>query len=89
MGFPCCLWQIFLCIVGVIAVAASVIPWILILVGPLLIIFVFLCRYFLKTSRDIKRLERTGNKTSTKLAKTFAVVHHVYQSVLSLESCRD
>uniref|UniRef100_A0A8C4Z9S7 Uncharacterized protein n=1 Tax=Gadus morhua TaxID=8049 RepID=A0A8C4Z9S7_GADMO len=51
--------QIALHMVGVIAVAASVVPWILILVVPLLIIFVFLRRYFLKTSRDIKRLERT------------------------------
>ncbi|CAL8283040.1 unnamed protein product [Gadus morhua 'NCC'] len=52
-------WQISLHMVGVIAVAVSVVPWILILVIPLLIIFAFLCRYFLKTSRDIKRLERT------------------------------
>ncbi|CAL8406684.1 unnamed protein product [Arctogadus glacialis] len=51
--------QIALHMVGVIAVAASVVPWILILVVPLLIIFVILRRYFLKTSRDIKRLERT------------------------------
>ncbi|CAL8406691.1 unnamed protein product, partial [Arctogadus glacialis] len=52
-------WQISLHMVGVIVVAASVVPWILILVIPLLIIFAFLRRYFLKTSRDIKRLERT------------------------------
>ncbi|KAL2087480.1 hypothetical protein ACEWY4_016308 [Coilia grayii] len=51
--------QVFLQIVGVIAVAASVIPWILIPVLPLLIAFVFLRRYFLQTSRDVKRLEGT------------------------------
>ncbi|KAM8873018.1 ATP-binding cassette sub-family C member 4 [Synchiropus picturatus] len=51
--------QIFLQILGVIAVAASVLPWILIPVLPLLIGFLFLRRYFLQTSRDIKRLEST------------------------------
>ncbi|KAL1021945.1 hypothetical protein UPYG_G00020230 [Umbra pygmaea] len=51
--------EIFLEIIGVIAVAASVIPWILIPLLPLLIIFLFLRRYFLQTSRDVKRLEST------------------------------
>ncbi|XP_014906070.1 ATP-binding cassette sub-family C member 4 isoform X2 [Poecilia latipinna] len=51
--------QVFLQILGVIAVAASVIPWILIPVVPLLGLFLFLRRYFLKTSRDVKRLEST------------------------------
>ncbi|XP_052455081.1 ATP-binding cassette sub-family C member 4 [Carassius gibelio] len=51
--------QVFLQIIGVIAVASSVIPWILIPVLPLLISFLFLRRYFLQTSRDVKRLEST------------------------------
>lgn len=51
--------QVFLQILGVIAVAASVIPWILIPVLPLLLFFIYLRRYFLRTSRDIKRLEST------------------------------
>ncbi|XP_014005976.1 ATP-binding cassette sub-family C member 4 [Salmo salar] len=51
--------QIFLQIIGVIAVAASVIPWILIPLVPLVIVFLFLRRYFLQTSRDVKRLEST------------------------------
>ncbi|KAJ8350063.1 hypothetical protein SKAU_G00251930, partial [Synaphobranchus kaupii] len=51
--------QVFLQILGVIAVATSVIPWILIPVLPLLIVFIILRRYFLQTSRDIKRLEST------------------------------
>ncbi|KAL7891061.1 hypothetical protein AOLI_G00005370 [Acnodon oligacanthus] len=51
--------QAFLQIIGVIAVAASVIPWIMIPVLPLLIVFLFLRRYFLQTSRDVKRLEST------------------------------
>uniref|UniRef100_A0AAR2K3Q2 Cystic fibrosis transmembrane conductance regulator n=1 Tax=Pygocentrus nattereri TaxID=42514 RepID=A0AAR2K3Q2_PYGNA len=51
--------QVFLQIIGVIAVAASVIPWIMIPVLPLLIVFLFLRRYFLQTSRDVKRLEST------------------------------
>ncbi|XP_041834872.1 ATP-binding cassette sub-family C member 4-like [Melanotaenia boesemani] len=51
--------QVFLQILGVIAVASSVIPWILIPVAPLLGIFIFLRRYFLRTSRNVKRLEST------------------------------
>uniref|UniRef100_A0A673LQU3 Multidrug resistance-associated protein 4 n=1 Tax=Sinocyclocheilus rhinocerous TaxID=307959 RepID=A0A673LQU3_9TELE len=52
--------QVFLQIIGVIAVASSVIPWILIPVLPLLISFLFLRRYFLRTSRDVKRIESTS-----------------------------
>uniref|UniRef100_A0A668AYE6 ATP binding cassette subfamily C member 4 (PEL blood group) n=1 Tax=Myripristis murdjan TaxID=586833 RepID=A0A668AYE6_9TELE len=51
--------QVFLQVVGVIAVSAAVIPWILIPVVPLLVVFLFLRCYFLQTSRDIKRLEST------------------------------
>ncbi|KAM3862000.1 ATP-binding cassette sub-family C member 4-like [Diretmus argenteus] len=51
--------QVLLQVLGVIAVAAAVIPWILIPVVPLIIAFLFLRCYFLQTSRDIKRLEST------------------------------
>lgn len=57
-----CSDQLFLQILGVIAVSASVIPWILIPVLPLLIVFVYLRRYFLQTSRDVKRLESTSER---------------------------
>ncbi|XP_061486083.1 ATP-binding cassette sub-family C member 4 isoform X2 [Rhineura floridana] len=51
--------QTLLQICGVVAVAIGVIPWILIPLVPLFILFIFLRRYFLDTSRDIKRLEST------------------------------
>ncbi|NXM55939.1 MRP4 protein, partial [Illadopsis cleaveri] len=51
--------QTLLQILGVVAVAVAVIPWILIPLIPLFILFIFLRRYFLDTSRDIKRLEST------------------------------
>ncbi|XP_066477246.1 ATP-binding cassette sub-family C member 4 [Tiliqua scincoides] len=51
--------QTLLQICGVVAVAVAVIPWILIPLVPLFILFIFLRRYFLATSRDIKRLEST------------------------------
>nr|XP_046259914.1 ATP-binding cassette sub-family C member 4-like isoform X1 [Scatophagus argus] len=51
--------QVFLQVIGVIAVSAIIIPWILIPVAPLLAVFLFLRCYFLQTSRDIKRLEST------------------------------
>ncbi|XP_070787041.1 ATP-binding cassette sub-family C member 4-like [Enoplosus armatus] len=52
-------YQLFLQNVGVVVVAASVIPLILIPVVPLLFIFLYLRRFFLHTSRDVKRLEST------------------------------
>ncbi|XP_037829737.1 multidrug resistance-associated protein 4 isoform X2 [Kryptolebias marmoratus] len=52
-------YQCFLQIVGVVSVVASVIPLILIPVVPLLLFFVYLRRYYLHTSRDVKRLEST------------------------------
>ncbi|KAG7502088.1 Multidrug resistance-associated 4 [Solea senegalensis] len=51
--------QIFLQVIGVVVVAAVIIPWILIPIVPLLAVFLYLRRYFLQTSRDIKRLEST------------------------------
>uniref|UniRef100_A0A3P9LA07 Multidrug resistance-associated protein 4 n=1 Tax=Oryzias latipes TaxID=8090 RepID=A0A3P9LA07_ORYLA len=51
--------QVFLQVIGVIAVAAIIIPWILIPIVPLLGVFLFLRHYFLQTSRDIKHLEST------------------------------
>lgn len=41
--------------------ATVIIPWILVPVVPLLAVFLLLRRYFLRTSRDIKRLESTSN----------------------------
>ncbi|XP_004680354.2 PREDICTED: multidrug resistance-associated protein 4 [Condylura cristata] len=51
--------QTFLLVVGVVGVAVAVIPWIAIPLLPLGIIFFVLRRYFLETSRDVKRLEST------------------------------
>ncbi|XP_037318658.2 ATP-binding cassette sub-family C member 4-like isoform X2 [Pungitius pungitius] len=52
-------YQLFLQNVGVVAVAASVIPFILIPVIPLLVVFLYLRRFYLCTSREVKRLEST------------------------------
>lgn len=54
------LLQVLFQICGVVGVAIVVIPWILIPLVPLFILFIFLRRYFLDTSRDIKRLESTS-----------------------------
>ncbi|XP_044525283.1 ATP-binding cassette sub-family C member 4 [Gracilinanus agilis] len=51
--------QTLLQVIGVVAVAMAVIPWIALPLIPLAIIFIFLRRYFLETSRDVKRLEST------------------------------
>ncbi|XP_060250617.1 ATP-binding cassette sub-family C member 4-like isoform X4 [Ovis aries] len=51
--------QTFLLMIGVMVVMVAAIPWTAIPVIPLGIIFFFLRRYFLETSRDVKRLECT------------------------------
>ncbi|KAM9674349.1 ATP-binding cassette sub-family C member 4-like isoform 2-T3 [Dama dama] len=51
--------QTFLLVVSVVGVMVATIPWIAIPVIPLGIIFFFLRRYYLETSRDVKRLECT------------------------------
>ena len=51
------LFQTFLLVIGVVGVMVAAIPWTAIPVIPLGIIFFFLRRYFLETSRDVKRLE--------------------------------
>ncbi|XP_065758076.1 ATP-binding cassette sub-family C member 4-like isoform X2 [Muntiacus reevesi] len=49
--------QTFLQVIAVVGVVVAVIPWMAIPVIPICIIFFFLRRYFLETSRDVKRLE--------------------------------
>ncbi|XP_045018379.1 ATP-binding cassette sub-family C member 4-like [Bubalus bubalis] len=51
--------QTFLLVIGVVGVMVAAIPWTAIPVIPLGIIFFFLRRYFLETSREVKRLECT------------------------------
>ncbi|XP_060775099.1 multidrug resistance-associated protein 4 isoform X2 [Neoarius graeffei] len=74
--------QVFLQIIGVIAVATSVIPWILIPVLPLLIVFLFLRRYFLQTSRDIKRLEATTR------SPVFSHLSSSLQGLSTIRACK-
>ncbi|XP_060923036.1 ATP-binding cassette sub-family C member 4-like [Limanda limanda] len=52
-------YQLFLQNTGVVVVAASVIPLILIPIIPLILLFLYLRRFYLSTSRDVKRLEST------------------------------
>ncbi|XP_021104693.1 multidrug resistance-associated protein 4 isoform X2 [Heterocephalus glaber] len=49
--------QVLLLVISMVAVAVAVIPWIAVPIIPLAIIFFILRRYFLETSRDVKRLE--------------------------------
>uniref|UniRef100_H3DQA7 ATP binding cassette subfamily C member 4 (PEL blood group) n=1 Tax=Tetraodon nigroviridis TaxID=99883 RepID=H3DQA7_TETNG len=71
--------QVFLQVIGVIAVAAVIIPWILLPVAPLLAVFLYLRRYFLQTSRDIKRLESTTRSP---------VFSHLSSTLLGLSTIR-
>lgn len=51
--------QCFLLILGIVVVVGIVIPWIFIPLVPIGILFVVVRRYYIRTSRHIKRLEGT------------------------------
>ncbi len=54
------IFQNALMIVGIVVMVGALIPWVFIPMVPLVIVFFLLRRYFLRTSRDIKRLEGTS-----------------------------
>ena len=62
--------------IGVVGVMVAAIPWTAIPVIPLGIIFFFLRRYFLETSRDVKRLECTSEYLGSQFGMT---VHAGFQ----------
>ncbi|XP_035659576.1 multidrug resistance-associated protein 4-like isoform X1 [Branchiostoma floridae] len=49
----------FLAIFGIIVLAGIINPWVFIPTIPLLLLFIYIRKYYLSTSRDIKRLEGT------------------------------
>ena len=72
------LFQTFLLMVGVVGVMVAAIPRTAILVIPLGIIFFFLRRYFLETSRDVKRLECTSEYRGSQVGRAVQPVFHSY-----------
>ncbi|XP_059984735.1 ATP-binding cassette sub-family C member 4 [Lagenorhynchus albirostris] len=74
--------QTFLQVIGVVGVAVSVIPWIAIPLVPLGIIFFVLRRYFLQTSRDVKRLE------STTRSPVFSHLSSSLQGLWTIRACK-
>ncbi|XP_060582248.1 ATP-binding cassette sub-family C member 4-like isoform X3 [Ruditapes philippinarum] len=51
--------QCGLLILGIVIVAGVVNPWVFIIVVPLIVMFIIVRRYYIRTSRHIKRLEGT------------------------------
>ena len=72
------LFQTFLLVIGVVGVMVAAIPWTGIPVIPLGIIFFFLRRYFLETSRDVKRLECTSEYLGSQFGMTVRAGFHLY-----------
>ena len=71
------LFQIFLLVIGVLGVMVASIPWTAIPVIPLGIIFFFLRRYFLETSRDVKRLECTSEYQGSQVGMAVQSIFHL------------
>ena len=57
------MFQCSLLILGIVLVAAIINPWVFIPTIPLGIAFVIVRRYYLRTSRSVKRLEGTSKFT--------------------------
>ena len=74
------LFQTFLLVVGVVGVMVAAIPWTAIPVIPLGIIFFVLRWYFLRTSREVKRLECTseyrGSQVGMAVQAGFCLCHN-------------
>ncbi len=65
--------QCALLILGSVLLAGVVNPWVFLPIVPLLVVFIYIRRYYLQTSRDIKRLEATS-KSSVYHRQTTGVV---------------
>ena len=72
------LFQTFLLVIGVVGVMVTAIPWIAIPVIPLGTLFFVLWRYFLETSRDVKRLECTSEYLGSQFGMTVRAGFHLY-----------
>ena len=71
------LFQTSLLVIGVVGVMVAAIPWIAIPVIPLGILFFVLWRYFLETSRDVKRLECTSEYQGSQVGMAVQSIFHL------------
>ena len=71
------LFQMFLLVIGVAGVMVATIPWMAIPVILLGIIFFVLLRYFLQTSRDVKRLESTSEYQGSQVGRAVQAGFHL------------
>ena len=72
------LCQTFLLMIGVVGVMVAAIPWTALPVIPLGIIFFVLQWYFLRTSRDVKRLECTSEYRGSQVGMAVQSIFHLY-----------
>ena len=71
------LFQTFLLVIGMVGVMMAAIPWVAVPVIPLGIIFFVLRWYFLRTSRDVKRLECTSEYRDSQIGMTVQAGFHL------------
>ena len=71
------LFQMLLLVIGVAGVMVATIPWMAIPVILLGIIFFVLLRYFLQTSRDVKRLESTSEYQGSQVGRAVQAGFHL------------
>ena len=53
--------QLFVRFLGILIISIAANPWLAIVAAAVMVVFVFFRWYYLKTARDVKRLEAIGN----------------------------
>lgn len=69
--------QCFLQVVGIIIVVAVFIPWTLIAIGSLVIVFFLLRIYYLQTAKDIKYLETISKYITEAKVRLYLHLHRL------------
>lgn len=94
MNLSLSLPQLLLRFLAIIITACVSNPWVLIPAVVVMAMFLLLRTYYLKTSRDIKRLEAVGKGVSTRCVPTAGIVsmvpqHGVLSILMSPPLCKD
>jgi ATP-binding cassette subfamily C (CFTR/MRP) protein 4 len=90
------LFQSFLQVIGIVIVSCVINPWVVLAAVPLVVVFILLRRFYLRTSRAIKRIEGAGKSTmlheqriqSCCRSVRSPVLSHLTSTILGLHSVR-
>ena len=71
--------QLFIRFLAILVIAVVGNPWLTIAVAVIVVVFVFFRWYYLKTARDVKRLEAIGTSCSVYVVVLY-IVHQIWHN---------